>query len=90
MTPTTDVVAAKVSVLPSVEILVTLLKTGTWLFPSLNDIIDPVWIPTFPAKLRFAAVAAVPTTLIVSVGEKPGNMRSYNTASAAKVDIPDY
>ena len=34
------------------------------------------------------AVAAVPTTLIWSDGEKPGNTRSYNTVSAAKVDIP--
>ena len=48
---------------------VTSLKTGTDPEPSLNDMIDPVWIPTFPAKLRFAAVAAVPTTLILSVRE---------------------
>ena len=65
---------------------VTSLKTGTDPEPSLNDIIDPVWIPTFPAKLRFAAVAAVPTTLIWSVNEKPGNTRSYNTVSALKSD----
>ena len=48
--------------------------------------IDPVWIPTFPAKLRFAAVAAVPTTLIWSVNEKPGNTRSYKIVSALKSD----
>ena len=85
-TPLTLVVAAKVNVLPSVDIFVTLLKTGTEPEPSLNDIIEPVWIPTFPAKLRFAAVAAVPTTLIWSVNEKPGNTRSYKIVSALKSD----
>ena len=34
------------------------------------------------------AVAAVPTTFIWSAGEKPDNIRSYNTVSAANVDIP--
>ena len=48
--------------------------------------IDPVLIPTFPAKLRFAAVAAVPTTFIWSVIEKPGSTRSYSTVSALKSD----
>ena len=65
---------------------ITSLKTGTDPVPALNAIIDPVWIPTFPAKLRFAAVAAVPTTLIWSVIDKPGNTRSYNTVSELKSD----
>ena len=64
---------------------VTSLKLGVLDSP-LNDIIEPVCIPTLPAKLRFTAVAAVPTILIWSVKEKPGNTRSYNTVSALKSD----
>ena len=40
--PVTLVVDAKVSVLPSADMPVTSLKTGTDDAPSLNDIIDPV------------------------------------------------
>ena len=45
-------------------LFVTLLKTGTEPEPSLNDIIESVFIPTLPEKLLFALVTAVPTTLI--------------------------
>ena len=61
--PVTVGVVARVNVLPSADIPVTSLKTGVLAVPSLNDIIAPVWIPTFPAKLRLTAVAAVPTHL---------------------------
>ena len=88
LTPVTLVVAANVRVFPSVDIFVISLKLGTLPSP-LYAMIDPVWIPTFPAKLRFTAVAAVPTMLIWSEGEKPGNTRSYNTVSALKSDGND-
>ena len=86
--PTTFVVADKVNVFPFADIAETLLKIGTVLFSSLNDIIESVLIPTLPEKLLFALVAAVPTTLITSDAEKYGNMRSYSTVSAKNVAIP--
>ena len=86
--PETVCVEANVKVFPLVEIFVTLLKTGSVESAPINAIIESVLIPTLPAKLRFIAVAAVPTILIWSDGEKPGNTRSYNTVSAANVDIP--
>ena len=60
------------------------LKTGSLESTPVNDIIEPVFIPTLPAKLRLIAVAAVPTTFIWSEGEKPVNIRSYSTVSAQK------
>ena len=62
--PVTVVVAATVNVFPSADIAETLLKTGTYDDPSLNDIIESVFIPTLPEKLLFALVTAVPTALI--------------------------
>ena len=56
--------AATVSVFPSADIAVTLLKTGRLFIPSLNEIIESVFIPTLPEKLLFALVTAVPTALI--------------------------
>ena len=64
LTPVTLVVAATVNVFPSADIAVTLLKTGVLCDPSLNDIIESVFIPTLPEKLLFALVTAVPTALI--------------------------
>ena len=64
------------------------MKTGRLFDPSLNAIIESVFIPTLPEKLLFALVIAVPTALIWSDAEKYGNTRSYNTASALNVDIP--
>ena len=88
LTPAIPLVAATVNVLPSPDIAVTLLKTGRLFDPSLNDIIESVFIPTLPEKLLFALVTAVPTALIWSDAEKYGNIRSYNTVSALNVDIP--
>ena len=62
--PETVCVVANVKVFPSVEILVTLLKTGSVESTPVNAMIESVLIPTLPAKLRLMAVAAVPTTLI--------------------------
>ena len=87
--PETVWVEANVNVFPSVEILVTLLKTGSVESAPIKAIIESVLIPTLPAKLRLIAVAAVPTILIWSAGENPDKTRSYNTVSAANVDIPD-
>ena len=64
LTPVTLVVAATVNVFPSADIAETLLKTGRLFDPSLNDIIESVFIPTLPEKLLFALVTAVPTALI--------------------------
>ena len=86
----TDVLltAATVNVFPSADIADTLLKTGRLFDPSLNAIIESVFIPTLPEKLLFALVIAVPTALIWSDAEKYGNIRSYNTVSALNVEIP--
>ena len=82
--PATLVVVPKVNVLPSVDMSITSLKTGTDDSPSLNEIIEPVCIPAFPEKLPFTTVAALPTILSVSFKENPVNTRSYNTVSALK------
>ena len=76
--------AFNVKVLPSTDIASTSLNTGSEWIPSLNDIIELVFMPAFPEKLPFTTVAAVPTTLIVSFKENPVNWRSYNTVSALK------
>ena len=86
--PVTLVVPATVNVFPSADIADTLLKTGRLFDPSLNAIIESVFIPTLPEKLLFALVIAVPTALIWSDAEKYGNIRSNNTVSALNVDIP--
>ena len=65
--------AFNVKVLPSTDIASTSLNTGSELIPSLNDIIELVFMPAFPEKLPFTTVAAVPTTLIVSFKENPVN-----------------
>ena len=58
--------------------------------PLLYAIIASVLIPTFPLNLRFATVAVLlpvpPTTDKLSVIEKFGNIRSYKTVSALKLD----
>ena len=82
-TPPTLVVAAKVNVFPFADIPVTLLKIGTGVPSWLTAITESVLIPTLPAKLLFALVAAVPTTFITSDAEKYGNIRSYNTVSVS-------
>ena len=85
LTPVIPIPSAdNVNVFPSFEIFVTLLNVGSGVSTPVNDIIENVLIPTLPAKLRLIAVAAEPTTFIWSEGEKPGNIRSYNTVSALK------
>ena len=74
--PETCCVADNVSVLPSLDILVILLKTELLPGPLLYDIIDPVFIPTFPAKLRLLTVAELFVIFNWSVSEKPGKTRS--------------
>ena len=87
LTPTTFDVDVKVNILPSLEISLILLNTGSWKLPLLYAIIASVLIPT-PAKLLFATLAADPTMFSSSDIEKFGITRSYNTVSALNVDIP--
>ena len=61
--PETVGVDANVKVFPLVEILVTTLKTGSAESAPINAMIESVFIPTLPAKLRLIAVSYTHLTL---------------------------
>ena len=69
-----------VNVVPSPDILLTRLYTGSAKVPWLYAIIASVFIPTFPVNLRFATVAVLvelpPNTERLSAIEKYGNTLS--------------